>query len=65
MGADRNEMICQIVDYTGTDRAHAERIYEALRADGRIYFDDSVGLDRQGLEFRADLDLLAVASEIE
>lgn len=62
---DRNDMICQIVDYIGTDRVHAERIYEALRADGRIYFDDSVPLDRQGLEFRDGLDLMAAASEIE
>ncbi|MPQ69472.1 hypothetical protein [Pseudomonas sp. MWU12-2323] len=62
---DRNGIINQILDGTNTDREHAERIYEVLRTDNRIYFDETVGLDRQGLVIRADVDLLAVAAEIE
>lgn len=65
MSNDRNGIINQIIDFTGTERDHAERIYEELRADDRIYFDDSVGLDRQGLVIREDVDLMAVAAEIE
>ena len=65
MSHDRNGIINQIIDATGTDRDHAERIYEELRADDRIHFDDSVGLDRQGLVIREGVDLLAVATEIE
>jgi hypothetical protein len=65
MSNDRNGIITLIIDATDTDREHAERIYEELRADDRIYFDDSVGLDRQGLVIRDDVDLLAVAAAIE
>lgn len=64
MSHDRNGIIGQIIDYAGVDREHAERIYEALRADDRVYYDDSAGLDRQGLVIRDDVDLLAVAAEI-
>jgi hypothetical protein len=65
VSSDRNGIINQIIDYTKTDREHAEQIYEHLRADNRIYFDDSVGLDRQGLVIRDDVDLLAVAAEVK
>lgn len=65
MSNDRNGIINLIIDATGTDRDNAERIYEQLRADDRIYFNDSVGLDRQGLVIRDDVDLMAVAAEIE
>lgn len=65
MSNDRNGIINLIIDATGTDRDHAKRIYEQLRADDRIYFNDSVGLDRQGLVIRDDVDLMAVAAEIE
>ncbi|GEM_PF-4068945 len=65
MSNDRYGIINQIIDATNTDRDHAERIYEELRADDRIFFDDSVGLDRQGLVIREDVDLLAVAADIE
>lgn len=64
MSHDRNDIVNQIIDYTGTDREHAERIFDELRADDRIYFDGSVSLDRQGLVIRDGVDLMAAAAEV-
>lgn len=65
MTASRNEMIYNIMSAIGSDcdRDLAERVFENLRADGRIYFDDTVSADRQGFRLRDDVDLLAAAIE--
>lgn len=66
MNTDRNGIVNQIMDALGSEceRELAERMFDSMRADGWIYYDDTVGLDRQGLKIRDDVDLLAVAAEI-
>jgi hypothetical protein len=63
---DRNDIINQIQDALGAEgsRELAEQIYDELRADDRIYFNDSAGLDRQGLVIRDGVDLVAVAAQV-
>ena len=55
---DRNNVINQIQDGLGSEgsRELAEKIFDALRADGTIYWDDY-----QGLVLPADVDLIAAA----
>lgn len=55
---DRNAIINTILDLVGPecDRDLAERIFEELRHDDRIYYTDA-----DGLVLRDDVDLVEVA----
>lgn len=59
---DRNNIVNQIQDLIGPagSRELAERLFDELRSDERIYWDDA-----RGLVLRDDVDLAAVAAEIE
>lgn len=58
---DRNDVIYQIEDLLGSEGDHdlAVRVYERLRADDRVYFDDA-----EGLTLAEGVDLIAVAGEV-
>lgn len=57
----KNDIINQIQDHLGSEGSEdlAEKMYEAMRADNRIFYDG----DYKGLQIREDVDLLAVAEE--
>ena len=56
---DRNTIINTIQDNLGADGSHelAEQVFDLLRADDRIYWDDS-----RGLVIRDDVSVFDVAA---
>lgn len=58
---DRNNIVNQIQDALGSEgsRELAERVFDELRADDRIYYDD-----QRGLVLRADVDVIEVAAAL-
>lgn len=62
MFTDRNGLVTWIMDGLGGegDRKLAEQMFDAMRFDGRITYDDL-----HGLQVRDGVDLIAVAVEIE
>jgi len=58
---DRNNVVNEIENALGKDGSKelAERMFDAMRSDGRIYWDEYTGLTIQG-----GIDLLAVAVEV-
>lgn len=56
---DKNGMINQLLDLLGpeADRELAERVYDELRADERIYYTDA-----GGLQLAEGVDLIEVAA---
>lgn len=59
--SDRNNIVNQIQDALGSEgsRELAERVFDELRADDRIYYDD-----QRGLVLRADVDVIEVAAAL-
>lgn len=57
---DRNNIISQIQDALGSEgsRELAERVFDILRADDRIVYDDIVGL-----QIVENVDLIDVAAQ--
>jgi hypothetical protein len=60
---DRTAIINQILDLTGPEcsRELAEKMFDAMRADDRVFYAN----DNDGLMIRDDVDLTAVALEVE
>ena len=60
---DRNEMITEIEDSLGSEgtRELAEKIFDLLRADRRIIFDEHDGFSMEKIEDREWNRILAVA----
>lgn len=58
---DRNNIVNQIQDALGSEgsRELAERVFDELRADDRIYY-----ADQRGLVLRADVDVIEVAAAL-
>jgi hypothetical protein len=58
---DRKNLLDQLADLLGdgADDEIVDRVYETLRADDRIYYDDL-----HGLTLRDDVDVMAVAEQI-
>lgn len=58
---DRNNIVNTLIDHLGSDgsRELAEALFDELRADDRIYWDDSLGL-----VLRDDVDLIAEAAKL-
>lgn len=59
---DKNNIINQIMDLTGNqvDWGTAERMFDVMRADGRIVWDDY-----NGLTICENVDLFTVVLEVE
>lgn len=59
--SDRNDIINQIQDLLGSEgsREIAEQVFESLRSDERIAYDDD-----RGLFIRDGVDLVDVAAEL-
>lgn len=59
---NRNDIVNQIMDGLASegDIELAEQMFDAMRADDRIYWDG----DYRGLVIRDDVDIIAVAEEI-
>ena len=58
---DRNNIVNTLMDMLGPDgsRELAEALFDELRADGRIYWDDA-----RGLVISNDIDLIAEAAKL-